>query len=314
MNKYLNYRLYGSVNSLNITESNKSIIFDYPCTNNSFCEPYYVTFNKAVYFIELWGAQGGGSYYNSKYYSPIGYCGYSCGFLIIKEISSFYLYVGGQGSGGMINVDQEALGGFNGGGTAPSDYCAPGDHDDPAGAGGGASDIRTSYNDHLTRLAVAGGGGGNGAHVGTKKLTYKSNSYGGGITSGGGFESPPSSQTEGTSDGVGEKGVCLGRSGGGGGGGYMGGKSGQSSGEGDNGSGGYGYVDGLNSYQGILPITIPGNTFFNSPYGGLEEGHKGHGSIKITLISPFFHNWITISIHRSFFLIHLFTSIFILFK
>ena len=305
MNRHIIYRLYENKNTPNITLINNSIIFDYPCKNNSICEPYYITLYKGVYFIELWGAQAGGSYYNSEYFEPIGRGGYTSGYIIVSTSQSYFLYVGGQGSCGTMNVNIEALGGYNGGGDAYSDYCADGDHDDPAGGGGGASDIRTAYEDYKTKIAVAGGGGGNGALVKVMKLTYRENAYGGGIISGTGYVGNPSSQTEGNIDGIGGKGVCSGRAGGGGGGGYMGGESSKKyNKEGDVGTGGSGYIGGLSSYQYIQPITIPGNAFFYSPYGEFEEGHKGHGSIKITYISGVFQNSCRINTGRSIFIFY----------
>ena len=113
-----------------------SKLYEYPCPDPSSCQPISVDLKPGVHFIELWGAQGGGSYDNSKYTAGIGKGGYSCGVLILKKTQRFYLYIGGKGTDGVINSRNNAPGGYNGGGMAYSDYCSgAGDHDDPPGSG-----------------------------------------------------------------------------------------------------------------------------------------------------------------------------------
>ena len=289
MKKHISFHLYQSNDKGNYTEDSNSILFDYPCQNNSICMPYEATLNPGIFFVELWGAQGGGAYRNSIYLPPIGLGGYSSGFFISKTTSKLFLYIGGQGSAGSINSRLDALGGYNGGGDAPSDYChSSGDRDDPPGAGGGASDIRTQYEEPTSRIAVAGGGGGNGNYVGYASMSSFDYGFGGGLISGHGYDSKTESATQeiGNADGKGGKGTCSPRAGGGGGGGYRGGFGGfLINDEGDVGSGGSGFIDGLKSFKGINPVSIAGNTPFISPYGKLEIGHTGHGAIKITIIT-----------------------------
>ena len=234
-------------------------------------------FQKGTYFFELWGAEGGDSYLNSVHYDPIGKGGYSSGFLTLSNSKTLYLFVGGRGSGGVLYSRNQALGGFNGGGIGPSDYCSSnGDRDDPPGGGGGASDIRVENDDIDTRIAVAGGGGGNGALA--KSMSSNMYSYGGGIIAGSGMKTEGATDEVGNENGVGGAGACSTQSGGGGGGGYRGGFGGNS---GDCGSR---YIGGFTSFNGIMPQSIPGNTIFSSPYGTQERGHFGHGAIKVTLI------------------------------
>ena len=267
-----------------------SELYPYPCDNSSSCYPYNIKLHPGKYFIELWGAQGGGSYYNSIYTPGIGKGGYSCGVLILRKTQRFYLYVGGKGTDGTINVNKDAPGGYNGGGLAYSDYCyGAGDHDDPPGSGGGASDIRTKQDELETRIAVAGGAGGNGAYAYSKGLSGLSYSYGGGSISGPGSSTKSATLSEGYQKGTGEIGMCYPRSGGSGGGGYFGGYGGKCSGDDcDNGSGGSGYIGGLSSYGKWERKTIPGNTEFPSPISGREVGHSGNGAIKISYISSSF--------------------------
>ena len=262
----------------------KAKLYDYPCENSSTCHPYTIKLKSGIYFIELWGAQGGGNYYNNNYKAGIGKGGYSCGVLTIRKTQQFYLYVGGKGTDGTPNSHNNATGGYNGGGLAYSDYClGSGDNDDPPGSGGGASDIRTSLDDLETRLAVAGGAGGNGAFTYSKSMSGEKYSYGGGSVSGPGINTQSATLIEGNPNGVGEIGVCNYRSGGSGGGGYYGGYGGKcSDSDCDNGSGGSGYVGGLVTFGKWEAKTIPGNEEFPSPNSGTETGHSGNGAIKIT--------------------------------
>lgn len=102
-----------------------------------------------TYEFTCLGAQGG---YRSN--SSYGGKGASVtGRIILKENTSFFLYVGGAGnSNSTVNEKNFCLGGFNGGGAR---YQYPG--------GGGASDIRLREDSLYARLMVAGGGGSDGA-------------------------------------------------------------------------------------------------------------------------------------------------------
>lgn len=132
-----------------------------------------ITLPKGKYKLQCWGAQGGTSYGSSSGAGSKG--GYSEGVITITETTTFYIFVGGQGSRGystsLVN------GGWNGGGASVgySSYNS-GDtngYSYPA-CGGGATDISTvtssmSYSSGrtnrssaslLARCIVAGGGAG----------------------------------------------------------------------------------------------------------------------------------------------------------
>ena len=141
-----------------------------------------------------------------------------------------YIFVGGAGVTGTA-----APGGFNGGGAAGSGT-------NMEGSGGGASDIRTAT-DILSRIVVAGGGGGRGAGLGSGggmggglvapngKTGQGFGGTGGSQVSGGAGGSANGSGSGGFEGGLGVGGaggssVLYG--GGGGGGGYFGGGGGGS--------------------------------------------------------------------------------------
>lgn len=139
------------------------------------------------YKVELWGAQGGDSYYND-FHSLGGYGAYSVGYIHLDKGDSIYLTVGSQGTS--VNYKQslgqvEYMGsdGYNGGGAA-----AYWPDNSSKGGGGGAttaaltSGLLTTYSNDLDNLLmVAAGGGGSSAHV-----SYPSYSGQGGH--GGGFK------------------------------------------------------------------------------------------------------------------------------
>ena len=110
------------------------------------------TLSRGLYFIQLWGGQGG----NCN--TSIPYGGHTHGLVYVETSTDFRFCVGGKGevgSGQNIFVS----GGFNGGGkgkTGTDEYCC-------GGGGGGSTDIKygTDYN---TLLMVAGGGGGDGSY------------------------------------------------------------------------------------------------------------------------------------------------------
>lgn len=132
------------------------------------------------YQIELWGAQGGGSYQNfDPNYSETGdYHGvgnfveggkgsYTSGTIRLTKGERLYVYVGGKGMNGQPKTN--ATGGYNGGGIGGFGYQG-------GAAGGGATDIRLtsgSWDDFdglKSRIMVAAGGSGtsnyNGAVAG----------------------------------------------------------------------------------------------------------------------------------------------------
>lgn len=140
-----------------------------------------VTLPKGKYKLQCWGAQGGTSYGSSSGAGSKG--GYSEGVITLTETTTFYVFVGGQGSRGystsLVN------GGWNGGGASVgySYYDSGGIYGESYPAcGGGATDISTvtssmSYSNGrtnrssaslLARCIVAGGGAG-----GSYRYTYE---------------------------------------------------------------------------------------------------------------------------------------------
>ena len=113
-----------------------------------------------IYTIELWGAQGGNSAVNG------GLGGYAFGTIAIDEISTFNIFVGGQGSGRSSIIGGINAGGFNGGGNSGIiRNNTGGDITLINGAGGGgATDVRLNGSLLNDRIIVAGGGGGGANH------------------------------------------------------------------------------------------------------------------------------------------------------
>ncbi|MBK7373705.1 MAG: T9SS type A sorting domain-containing protein [Saprospiraceae bacterium] len=102
--------------------------------------------------VEVWGAQGGGSYECDENGPSVlqddgGLGGYANGILDVMDGQVLYLFVGGKGKPG---ANGSFEGGWNGGG----------DGGNYGGGGGGASDIRTILHDLDSRKIVGGGGGG----------------------------------------------------------------------------------------------------------------------------------------------------------
>ena len=204
------------------------------------------------------------------------------GTLNVTGGSTLYFYVGGKGADA---VGQATSGGFNGGGgvglytnaslPVNSSGCFP-------GAGGGASDIRTSLGTLSSRLVVAGAGGGaggwdpsnggaGGGLVGGNggSVTWGSNTAAtGGTQSAGGNKAAVCGGSYGTSAqlGLGGNGTGCGSGGGGGGGGYYGGGGGQHV----SGAGGSSYThptlatsvahtQGSQDGDGVITITFGGS-------------------------------------------------------
>ena len=155
-----------------------------------------VTLPKGKYKLQCWGAQGGTSYGSSSGAGSKG--GYSEGVITLTETTTFYVFVGGQGSRG--SSTSLVNGGWNGGGGSVgySAYNSGGTngYSYPA-CGGGATDISTvtssmSYSSGrtnrssaslLARCIVAGGGAGGSYRyttvqsTSTSTETVLSNSY-----------------------------------------------------------------------------------------------------------------------------------------
>ena len=225
------------------------------------------------YKFELWGASGGGDF------SHAGKGGYSTCKVHIKTPTTYYMYVGGQGS---ESTTEYASGGFNGGGKG---YLGYGEKAKNCG-GGGSTDIRTSesYNDVIV---VAGGGG--GGHARSDGI----GGYGGGLTGGNGaspvnlqYQGTGGTQTSGGNYGyydtyhgsIGSKGFGADASG----------KYYSSSGSGGGssyectGAGGSGFIS-----TSVLGSMKSGNQRFLSPNGTNEDGHYGNGYIRVTPLDVF---------------------------
>lgn len=140
-----------------------------------------VTLPKGRYKLQCWGAQGGTSYASSSGAGSKG--GYSEGIITLTETTTFYIFVGGQGSRG--SSSSLVNGGWNGGGASVgySYYDSGGLYGESYPAcGGGATDISTvtssmnysggrtnrSSASLLARCIVAGGGAG-----GSSSYTYE---------------------------------------------------------------------------------------------------------------------------------------------
>ncbi|EAY19873.1 PE-PGRS protein, putative [Trichomonas vaginalis G3] len=264
---------------LRITLNGNETLLRYPCQNTHDCTYYFSKLEPGYYLIELWGANGGGSYTNGKFYDGRGIGGYSRGVMQLNYPSDVYVYIGGKGENGKNPSTIEVYGGFNGGGNSPRDN--DNDSDDQGGGGGGATDIRVNGTSYINRIIIAGGAGENGFDTGYYDL---SPSYGGGFTG-----SPPienngngisygvsADQNRGYSFGEGQNGVHTGGTSGGGGlfGGYT--IKGEVGGQG---GGGSGYIGGVISYKNIIPTTIPGNSNFPS-----KPCNDKNGCARITLI------------------------------
>lgn len=153
-----------------------------------------VTLPKGKYKLQCWGAAGGDV--TGTYATGGSKGGYSEGIITLTETTTFYIFVGGQGTSYTSSASQTSTtvinGGWNGGGAGvrTSRYNS-GDTDGrsfPRG-GGGATDIalvssalsyssgRTTRDSAslLSRIIVAGGGAGASAYV--KKVTTTTTSW-----------------------------------------------------------------------------------------------------------------------------------------
>lgn len=132
-----------------------------------------ITLPKGKYKLQCWGAQGGTSYGSSNGAGSKG--GYSEGVIKLTGTTTFYIFVGGQGSRG--SSSSLVNGGWNGGGASVgySQYKSGDTYGSSYPAcGGGATDISTvtssmgyssgrtnrSAASMLARCIVAGGGAG----------------------------------------------------------------------------------------------------------------------------------------------------------
>ena len=260
---------------------------------------YSVTIPPGYYRFECWGAQGGTGCENGEHTTEGGRGAYASGYMRIKEITTFYCFVGGKGGDGSPDNFTIADGGYNGGGKGGMD-----DRDnDGSGGGGGASDIRTingnySDNDSLqSRIIVAAGGSGSafnaygapgGDLTGYVKTANPKDSI---------IESNTTNQTNGYALGIGEDGHTFKYTpSSGAGGGYYGGSAGQVTESNVYiavSSSGSSYVSG---YDGCTPNEnylfrkaemFHGNQEFLDPFGEKTTGKIGNGAIVITKFSEY---------------------------
>ena len=255
-----------------------------------------ITLPKGTYKLECWGAQGGNRSQDSASATVTGsgLGGYSIGTLTLTQLTTCYIYVGGQGGMSSSTGNVKVEGGFNGGGFASHESTG-----EPGNGGGGATDVRIAQDSLYARIIVAGGGGGSGED-------NETGGYGGGETGGAGSGNTSLTQASQTSGGTNSFGFGLGGNtynGGAGGGGWYGGASRYSvssystgsDSEGGGGGSGYVYTSSTaknypsgcllnSSYYLTDAQTIAGNTSFTSPTGSSETGHSGNGYCRITVI------------------------------
>ena len=255
-----------------------------------------ITLPKGIYKLECWGAQGGNRSQDSASATVTGsgLGGYSIGILTLTQLTTCYIYVGGQGGMSSSTGNVKVEGGFNGGGFASHESTG-----EPGNGGGGATDVRIAQDSLYARIIVAGGGGGSGED-------NETGGYGGGETGGAGSGNTSLTQASQTSGGTNSFGFGLGGNtynGGAGGGGWYGGASRYSvssystgsDSEGGGGGSGYVYTSSTaknypsgcllnSSYYLTDAQTIAGDTSFTSPTGSSETGHSGNGYCRITVI------------------------------
>ena len=255
------------------------------------------TLTPGRYKLECWGAQGGNRSQDSASATVTGsgLGGYSIGILTLTQLTTCYIYVGGQGGMSSSTGNVKVEGGFNGGGFASHESTG-----EPGNGGGGATDVRIAQDSLYARIIVAVGGGGSGED-------NETGGYGGGETGGAGSGNTSLTQASQTSGGTNSFGFGLGGNtynGGAGGGGWYGGASRYSvssystGSDSEGGGGGSGYVytssTAKNYPSGCLlnsayylsnAQTIAGNQSFPSPTGGTETGHSGNGYVRITKLT-----------------------------
>ena len=257
------------------------------------CPTQRVTLNPGVYFIEAWGASGGGDYG--------GKGAYTAGKLKLHNITTFEIVVGGQGNPSELGPSVPK-GGCNGGGNAGAGAfnSGKGEYYNSGSGGGGSTDLKLSTSSKTDkRILVSGAGGGSAGAIHAKGGSA------GGVT---GLSSEPFDRYAIVSKGADENGYasgqgqngrngtnvnCGGEGNGGGGGGWNGGYSSQDSGNWTNagGGGGSSYISGHPDcikhpdIQFLKTIMKTGNDMFLSPYGESFKGHTGNGFLKISVYS-----------------------------
>lgn len=268
-----------------------------------------ITLPAGTYKLEAYGASGGGNTASgSSRGSRGGKGGYTTGTITLKETTTLYIYVGGEGASGVST----AAGGWNGGGNAVWASTTK------IGAGGGATDFRlisgnwNDINSLKSRILVAGGGGGSddtgdasGSYNAKQPGTFsaplvndndETGGAGGGFTGGGavtsGYEANYGygSQYSGGAAGAGGVSGGFGYGGantnsgadyGGGGGGYYGGASGGGAFQG--GAGGSSYVSGYTGCDTTYRANQNNTAFADVT---LQQGVRvGNGYAKVTVLA-----------------------------
>jgi hypothetical protein len=216
------------------------------------------------YEIELTGAAGGNGY------GAGGKGGIIKGTISLTAGTTYEINVGGAGENRKsgITAESASAGGFNGGGKGgpggPGGNGGQAASGAGAGAGGGATDMRTPGGNYTTRMMVAGGGGG-----GAKKTSVSVGQPGGNAGNGNGGSGASGVGSDGgagatmaakNANGVGSNGpgpIWNGyEAGGGGGGGYFGAAAGGNSGGG--GGGGSSWAD--SPFTNVTPAADGGGT------------------------------------------------------
>ncbi|MFB9278853.1 glycine rich domain-containing protein [Cohnella cellulosilytica] len=223
--------------------------FNYTGSVQTFTAP-----STGTYTLEVWGAQGGNSTYDSRVQGGLG--GYAKGDINLTAGETISIYVGGQS-------------GWNGGGAGYGQ----------SSPGGGGTDIRRGGTVLTDRVIVGGGGGGteyqaspgNGGTMNSGPFPQYGGGHGGGLVGGTGLGDYAGSDngaggTQTSGYALGQGGPSVGSHSGGGGGGYYGGFNGRT----DNnyaGGGGSGYIGGVvggtmqtgvRSGNGAVVISSPG--------------------------------------------------------
>ena len=245
----------------NITCIDNSCEINYPCSDPHTCHAYELVLNKGFYFIEVFGAEGGG-------YSTPGKGGGIKGFILLRTPQKYFAFIGAKG---IKENNCYTKSTFGGGGSA---YGYDTTHF--GGSGGGASDLRTKIDDLSSRIIVAGGGGGGGKN---SHPDFLNDSPGGDGSGDNGRDSTAPKGVPGSgalTTGPGEKGVKgsfgfganatekSGYDSSGGGGGYYGGNA------------GYLYAVGAGGGSGYI------NKKLFSKYESLTGVREGNGMIRIT--------------------------------
>lgn len=291
------WKLSGIGDISKVRSDGKVAEFEYPCSTNYDCSPYYSTLPPGYYKAEVWGAQGGGGSQRGIFRPCSVYGGYSVGVFRLETPTKVFVFVGGKGEDGTPRLSRGCQGGYNGGGSTVRDYESGDSYNDYniAGGGGGSSDIRlvdTIVDDSKdSRIIVAGGSSGysygpawsnkdshgwGGGEAAGPPTNYDGNSFGTSATSSAGYKKL-----------FGESGTYFGGApSGGGGGGYYGGYSLGSSSNliQPSGGGGSGFVGKVIDYKDIKKKTFAGNENFYRLDGTYGIGNPGNGAACITVL------------------------------